>query len=579
MDHQRYTQMNQTPATPPPTLQHHYFSNGFPFQSLSPAALNNMQQTPVNLPPSIDVDRSLANVLSSLSISQNNYTDSRTFLPPTLDFDYGGVTSPIGGEGFISPFRSNTSYDESWRVSNAVNNPQRFYYGVGHDNPITVDPLLRHHYHYSPLPCYNREFLPGTSSSWFDQQFDWDQRSYLLAKERLDSTQHLNSSHNRSSSIPSAAILDESLFHTNNFSMSSDNNLNLQHINSRNHGGVANKLQNQQLWSLLPLKEMRGMISLLAKDQHGCRILQSKFENPTKEEIELVLTHVMGSISDLMKHQFGNYLMQKLVAVCNADQKALILRELTQKPFDIILVSMSPYGTRAIQSLLENLEDPQQIMMVTRALHRGASKLANDPNGHHVIQSCLVHFDSDFNQLILEDIANNCFSVATDKSGCCVLQACLDRSHGKIRNCLVAEIMVNAIQIAEDPFGNYVLQHMVGMKIRELTQVLVRQLKGQFSSLSRNKYASNVVEKCLTETDSDIRETIIFELIKTPNSLALLLDPYGNFVIQSALNASKEGLAYECLRNLISRNESSMQSNLYGKKILESIEKKRIIHI
>ncbi|KAI3715084.1 hypothetical protein L6452_22051 [Arctium lappa] len=52
----------------------------------------------------------------------------------------------------------------------------------------------------------------------------------------------------------------------------------------------------------------------------------------------------------------------------------------------------------AIQKLLENLKDPNQIMMVIRALHRGAAKLANDPNGHHVLQYCLLHFDSDFNQ-------------------------------------------------------------------------------------------------------------------------------------------------------------------------------------
>ncbi|KAL4583458.1 hypothetical protein LXL04_008031 [Taraxacum kok-saghyz] len=572
MEHQRNPLMNQTP--PPSSPQQHYFANGFPFQSLSPASSNNTQQTPFNLPPSIDVDHSLANSFSSLSISQNNYSDRRTLLPQTLDYEYGGVSSPIGREGFTSPLRSNTRNDESWRVSNAVNN-QRLYYGVGHNNPLPVDPLHRHHYLYSPLPYYNREFHSGTGSSWFDQQFDWDQRSNLLAKERLYLTQQLNSYLNRTSSLSSAAIRDESLLYTNHFSMSSDNNHSLRHTNNRNHGGAPSRLPNQQILSLLPLKELRGMILFLSKDQHGCRILQSKFENPTKEEIELVFTEVLGSISDLMKHQFGNYLMQKLVAVCNADQKSLILGELTQKPYDIIQVSMSPYGTRAIQSLLENLEDPHHIMMVTRALHRGAAKLATDPNGHHVIQSCLVHFDSDFNQLILEDIANHCFNVATDKSGCCVLQECLDHSDGKAKSRLLTEIMLNAYQIAEDPYGNYVLQYIVAMKIPELTQVLVRQLSGQFVSLSRNKYGSNLVEKILSEGGSVIKEKIIFELIKSPNSSALLTDPFGNFVIQCALKASKEGFAYECVRKLISKNESAMENNLYGKKVLESIEKRR----
>lgn len=167
---------------------------------------------------------------------------------------------------------------------------------------------------------------------------------------------------------------------------------------------MPDKLQNQQFFSVLPLKELREMIYFLAKDQNGCRILQFKFENPTKEEIELVLSEVLGSIADLMKDQFGNYLIQKLVSVCNDDQKALILWELTEASIEIILVSVSLYGTREIQKLLENLKGPNQIMMVIRALHRGAANLANDPNGHHVLQYCLLHFDSDVNQVSIDFI-------------------------------------------------------------------------------------------------------------------------------------------------------------------------------
>ncbi|KAF5792261.1 putative armadillo-like helical, pumilio domain-containing protein [Helianthus annuus] len=124
---------------------------------------------------------------------------------------------------------------------------------------------------------------------------------------------------------------------------------------------------------------------------------------------------------------------------------------------------------------------------------------------------------------------------------------------------------------------NYVLQHMVGLQSPELTEVLVSQLQGNFAYLSQNKYASNVVEKCLIESEPDIATKIILELVKSPNAPSLLVDPYGNFVIQSALKVSR-GIAKECLRELILRNVNSMQSNLYGKKILEKVEKKRTIY-
>ncbi|XP_071712710.1 pumilio homolog 12-like [Rutidosis leptorrhynchoides] len=504
--------MNQTP--PAPQSPQHY---GFPS---------------LNLPPSLDVDQSLSDALLSLNLSHN---DGRMFLPPSLDNEYGGVESPIAGEGFVSPYRSN-------------NNNQGFYSGVGSASHATVDPFLRRHNY--PVSNYSSS---GVYCSGFDPTLDFDQRSnYLLPKQRFNSSQHLNLSPNLYSSNPNVSSSRESCIN----------------------------LPNQQFFKVMPLKELRGMICLLARDQNGSKILQSKFENPTIEEIEVVLFDVLGSIADLMKDQFGSYVIQKLVCVCNDDQKTLIIRELIELPNDIILVCMSSYGTRAIQKLLENLQSPNQIMMVIRALHRdGAASLAIDTNGHHVIQFCLLHYDTHFNQLLLDDIANNCFKVATDRSGCCVMQACVEHSCGEVRNHLVGEIMNNAIQIAEDPFGNYVLQHMVGLKSPELTELLVRHLQGHFAYLSQSKYASNVVERCLTESGPEISSKIILELVRSPNSASLLVDPYGNFVIQSALKVSK-GFAHQCLRKLISGNVTAMQSNLYGKKILEKLEKRiRAVHI
>ncbi|KAL8265368.1 hypothetical protein R6Q59_023498 [Mikania micrantha] len=520
--HHLYQTQSPPPPPPPPS---HNSADEVPFPAVSPTHFNNYREVPLDLPP---IDQILYDSLSSLSISECNDQDHRKFMGTA----YGRAVSPFAGEGF-------NSLEESFRASNGVSYNQGVYSGVGHYFRRTVDPFLQER----------------ASSSGFDLTLDFDQMSYLLAKERFYYTQHLNSCDNRRSTTSPA------------------NNINLN-VN-QNYGGASN-LQNFSYLRLVNLRDLRGRICFLAKDQNGCKILQSKFESPTKEEIDLVLSEVVGSIADLMKDQHANYLMQKLVSVCDDDQKALIISELTERSVDIILVCMSQYGTRAVQKLLESLTSPNQLMKVIRALQRFAAQLANDSNGHHVLQFCLVHFDCDFNQPILNQIADNCLKVATDRSGCCVLQACVEHSCGQVRKRLIAKIMANAIQIAEDPFGNYVLQHMVGLQSPELTALLVSQLKGNFASLSQSKYASNVVEKCLTESEEDISTKIILELVESPNASSLLVDPYGNFVIQSALKVSK-GFAFDCLLRLIFANVNSMQSNLYGKKILEKIEKRRII--
>ncbi|XP_042751555.1 pumilio homolog 12 [Lactuca sativa] len=552
---------NNIIQTPP---QHYATGDEGTFQSFSPGVVTDSgvlpgydpDQIASSLPPSIDVDEDVCSAFSSLNISPTTHLHSPKLLPENLQGEFRGFGSPISiGEGSVHPFRS----DSGLRGGNTGNSSRRIYSSVGHAHPFTVDP--RQHQQ-QPL-WRNRDVFHEVRSSGFD----FDQSADLLHTEQLNPYFFCSSN-------SSAQILDET-FLPNTIHV---NNSSFPRPVSDNHNLISTRFRNHQLLGFLSLNELRGRIVSLAKDQNGCRLLQSKFENPTNDEIETVLYEVLDSITDLMKDQFGNYLVQKLISFCNDDHKLRILLSLTDVPVQMVIVCMNPHGTRAMQKLLENLTDPYQIALAVAALRPGAARLANDPNGHHVIQYCLIHFPSEVNEPILNEIANKCFEVATDRSGCCVLQACVEHAHGEIRNRLVSQILADALHLAEHPYGNYVLQHMVGLNVLDFTTHLVRELQGNFASLSRNKYASNVVEKCLKASGKDISSVIVMELITSPNPSMLLVDPYANFVIQSALTVST-GFVYECLLEVISDNMSSMRSNLYGKKILAWFEKRRILGI
>lgn len=74
--------------------------------------------------------------------------------------------------------------------------------------------------------------------------------------------------------------------------------------------------------------------------------------------------------------------------------------------------------------------------------------------------------------------------------------------------------------------------------MQEVTKYLLKRFQGGFVSLSCNKYASNVVEKLL-QSGEEISGAIIMELLRSSNASMLLVDPFGNFVIQTALSASR----------------------------------------
>ncbi|XP_015900504.3 putative pumilio homolog 8, chloroplastic isoform X2 [Ziziphus jujuba] len=330
----------------------------------------------------------------------------------------------------------------------------------------------------------------------------------------------------------------------------------------------------QEPLDCLSVEYLRGRIVSMAKDQYGCRILQRTMESSTNEEINIIFLEVIEHVGDLMIDPYGNYVVQKLVELCNEEQRTHILLVLTRIDFRLVTICLNMHGTRAVQKLLESLTKGHQISIVMKALGPGAVALTKSTNGHHVIQYCLKNFSEKDNEYLLNEVVDNCYGIATDKSGCCVLQQCIKYSQGELRELLVAEIVTNAMLLAEDRYGNYVVQYLLDLRIPQVTASILRQLKGSFSSLSCNKYGSNVVEKCLLVTGPDQSALIIMELITSPNPSMLLLDPYGNYVIQSALSVSK-GIIHKALENLVQMNSPMMRSNLYGKKVLAWFDKRK----
>ncbi|KAG7022014.1 Pumilio-like 12, partial [Cucurbita argyrosperma subsp. argyrosperma] len=242
--------------------------------------------------------------------------------------------------------------------------------------------------------------------------------------------------------------------------------------------------------------EVRGKIFLMAKDQHGCRFLQRKFMEGTDEDIEKIFNEIIDHVVDLMVDPFGNYLVQKLLEVCNEDQRMKFLRRITQNHGEIILVSCDMHGTRAVQKVIETLKTQEQVFMIVSSLKSGMVTLMKNVNGNHVAQHCLDYLMPS-SEVLFDAVRNSCVDLATDRHGCCVLQKYLTCSNSVLRDNLISEIAHNALVISQDQYGNYVVQFILRLKRRWYTEAIVKQLEGSFGDLAMQKYSSNVVEKCL----------------------------------------------------------------------------------
>ena len=250
------------------------------------------------------------------------------------------------------------------------------------------------------------------------------------------------------------------------------------------------------------VEECVGQVGVLARDQHGCRFLQRKFDEEGEEAVNLCFEEIIAEVVDLMMDPFGNYLVQKLLECCTDEQRMGVLRAVAKvrgepdsdaddkgadgaeggaeggadgaekngdaasdgekkkdddkkvaKPAsssagskdsdgvpELVSVALNTHGTRAVQKLVETLRTPEQVALATEALKPGVVTLIKDLNGNHVIQRCLQRQGAEDNQFVYDAARKCCVEIAAHRLGCCVQQSFIDLAADGQRRALVLEI-------------------------------------------------------------------------------------------------------------------------------------------
>jgi hypothetical protein len=88
---------------------------------------------------------------------------------------------------------------------------------------------------------------------------------------------------------------------------------------------------------------VKGYIYFMAKDQNGCRFLQRKLEQGEKH-VDAIFEGIIDHIAELMTNSFANYLVQKMLDVCDEEQRLRIIAVLTEDPVLLLRISLNTHG-------------------------------------------------------------------------------------------------------------------------------------------------------------------------------------------------------------------------------------------
>ena len=181
-----------------------------------------------------------------------------------------------------------------------------------------------------------------------------------------------------------------------------------------------------------------------------------------------------------------------------------------------------------------------QQALIVKELENDVIKCVKDQNGNHVIQKAIERVPAEHIQFIIQAFRGNVGSLAVHTYGCRVIQRMLEHCGEPARSFILQELHAEGPKLISDQYGNYVTQHVIehgGLEDRARVFELV---KAQLLVFSKHKFASNVVEKCLTYGTDEQRRHIMLKIAEKtdrPESTMLMLikDSYGNYVLRKII--------------------------------------------
>lgn len=287
----------------------------------------------------------------------------------------------------------------------------------------------------------------------------------------------------------------------------------------------------------LDTKGILDKLPTLSRTKNGSKRTQQLIAKSRPEEIQEVIDCLKPHIGDLMCDTYGNYMCQTLFQSCSSQQRLSLLEAMKEQ---LISIATDPKGTHSLQNLVSLTSLPEEETIYHRSFSGNIMYLSTHQHASHVVQKMLVTLQK--KHFVIREIVRHAKQLAQDKLGLCVIKKCVQDPQ------VFAELQSDPLILMQDPYGNYAMQLMVETWMEECSLSLMSVLKGRCAQLCIQKYASNVMEKCMIE--EKLRRFIIEELISEDKVPLLLNCPYGCYVLRTAALHAETDLKKK-LKNVI----------------------------
>ena len=383
----------------------------------------------------------------------------------------------------------------------------------------------------------------------------------------------------KSNSFKTNNIIDK--FNQNNFPYQINNNNFFAHhslTSSKNHRFSSNKD--------VCLK-LKSNIYYICQDQTNCRNIQDQLEQ-NKNDVEYIknfLEQIKPNIISIMTHQFGNYVIQKLLEILIYQENKVLFTEvmsLLDQNDNLYTITINNYGTRVVQKTLEKLiecgynkiETDEINNYLKNLIAKHLYDLCRDKNGNHVYQKILKVFHSETeekNNFLYDYLADIAVDVALLQQGATIFSTAITLGSYNQKEKICVKVIDNLDKLINNKYGNYSVQAIINSlkDEKKILEPIYLYISSNIVELSKQKFSSNVTDTFIMKKD-EFSKRLIDDIIKNNQVKDMIKDQFGNYVIQKAMSISDEETLNKIIEQIKPIIPELLLSNL-GKKIVNKL--------
>ena len=414
----------------------------------------------------------------------------------------------------------------------------------------------------------NQNNLQG-NKSLFQKQHSINEKEFLFSGD--------NKNINLENEIPFQELSNSNNiinFKDDDDSPSNKNNLINQNIITDNNNVNNNPEMpiSKNKYGNMSISEITNQLFLIAKKQTGCRYLQKLIS--LNENDDLVNKYFYpklypSKLIELCNDLFGNYLVQKMIAYLNKDNlysfTSLIIKHLLK-------LCLNPHGTRVVQVYLEQIKlDNPLLTLFTNSLIPIMPRLINDLNGSFVLMHYATVVPYPNNDIIFDFLNKNIVKISVQPYSCSALQKCIDIGNEIQSQKLLENISEHSMFLILNQFGNYVIQFVISKNITDINDKILEGFIDNIIFLAKQKYSSNVIEKCFDYCSNKMKERIINQLSGETIIRDLLKDMYGNYVLQKTLSMIQDSKKKQFFLQIVGSELGNLQYLPFGPKLIKKL--------